>query len=180
MSTTLDEMFEMIEAMNVPADYRAEIIEGEIVMNQQRATRSTIIRLLTHDLEDARGKDAPILWDVRVDFPGTLNGYAPDVALATQDAKESLNGAYSYQDIELVAEVVSHSSRRDDYGVKLQTYAAALVPVYLLADPKLGYVHVHSVPRDGTYSDVGTWVFGQSFTLPVSKIPIDTSDRPRD
>jgi Uma2 family endonuclease len=180
MSTTLDEMFELIESMHVPAGYRAEIIEGEIVMNPQRATHSTIIRMLTRDLEAARGQTAPILWDVRVDFPGTLNGFVPDVSLATQDAKATPNGGYEYKDIEFVAEVVSHSSRRDDYGIKLQTYAATKIPVYLLADPKLGYVHVHSAPRGDVYTDVDTYAFGQAFTLPVSQIRIDTANWPRD
>ncbi|CCB76741.1 MULTISPECIES: Uma2 family endonuclease [Streptomycetaceae] len=179
MSTTLDEMFELIEG-RVPEGYRAEIIEGEIVMNPQRFVHGTIIRLIGDDLAKARGRSAPILWDMRVDFPGTLNGYAPDLALVARDAKAAPNGTYAYQDLELVAEVVSHSSRRDDYGVKLQTYASALVPVYLLADPKLGYVHVHNTPRDGAYTNVDTWAFGQAFTLPVSQIRIDTSDWPRD
>lgn len=180
MSTTLDEMFELIEAMNVPEDYRAEIIEGEIVLNPQRATHATIIRLLADDLAKARGRMAPILWDVRIDFPGTLNGFAPDLALAAPEAKALPNGSYRYQDIELVAEVVSQSSRRDDYGAKLEVYASAGAPVYLLADPKLGFTHVNFQPKKGAYSDVLTYAFGQVFTLPGSGIRIDTTDWPRD
>ncbi|PWI44002.1 Uma2 family endonuclease [Streptomyces sp. ICBB 8177] len=180
VSTTLDEMFELIEAMNVPEGYRAEIIEGEIVLNPQRATHATIIRKFTRALEAARGEDAPILWDVRVDFPGTLNGYAPDVTLVADNAAKALGGRYGYRDVELVAEVVSYSSKRDDYGSKLDTYAAAGVPEYVIVDPRPGLVHVFSEPRDGTYRETQSYPFGISFVLPVSQIPLDTANWPRD
>ncbi|MEU1826227.1 Uma2 family endonuclease [Streptomyces abikoensis] len=180
-STELDEMFDLIEAMNVPQGYRAEIIEGEIVLNPQRETHSTIIRLLTRSLEDARGRDYPgILWDVRVDFPGCLNGFAPDVALVREGAQKNEKDLYRYQDLDLVAEVVSRSSRRDDFGAKLKTYAMAGVPTYLIADPKTGLVHVYHAPADDEYTDETTYTFKSEFTLPYPEILIDTSLWPRD
>lgn len=60
-SATLDTMFELIDGMNVPEGYRAEIIEGEIVLNPQRKAASTIIRLLTRSMEDTVGRDANTL-----------------------------------------------------------------------------------------------------------------------
>ncbi|MFI9203775.1 Uma2 family endonuclease [Streptomyces sp. NPDC053048] len=180
-SAKLDEMFALIDAMNVPAGYRAEIIEGEIVLNPQRDVHSMIIRLFTRALEDARGMDYPgILWDVRVDFPGCLNGFAPDVALVREGAKKTEKGLYRYQDLELVAEVVSRSSRRDDFGSKLKTYAVAEVPTYLIADPKTGLVHVFHAPRDGEYTDETTYTFTSKFTLPFPEIVVDTTSWPRD
>lgn len=113
-SATLDTMFDLIDGMNVPEGYRAEIIEGAIVLNPRCKAHSTIVRLLTRSVEDAAGRDANILWDVRIDFPGVLNGYAPDVALVARDAEELENGSHRYEDVELVAEIVSRRSRRDD------------------------------------------------------------------
>ncbi|MFE7118612.1 Uma2 family endonuclease [Streptomyces sp. NPDC057654] len=179
-SAALDEMFAVIEGMNVPGDYRAEIIEGEIVLNPQRKVHSRIIQLLTVTLMDALGRNANILWDVRVDFPGVLNGYVPDVALVKEGAEEDDNGNHSYRDVEMVAEVVSRGSRRDDYDAKLVTYARAGVPTYVIADPKRGFVHVHHMPKGDEYDDVSTYAFGVAFDLPGTGITIETTDWPRD
>ncbi|GHF56365.1 hypothetical protein GCM10010218_42120 [Streptomyces mashuensis] len=177
----LDEMFALIEGMNVPAGYRAEIIEGEIVLNPQRDVHSMIIRLLSRDLEAVRGvADPGILWDVRIDFPGHLNGYAPDVALVRVGAQKNEKGLYQYQDLELVAEVVSPSSRRDDFGAKLTTYAVAGVPTYLIADPRTGLAHVFHAPRGDRYTDEVTYTFTSKFTLPAPEIAVDTTHWPRD
>ncbi|WP_212764772.1 hypothetical protein [Streptomyces sp. I05A-00742] len=51
-SAELSEMFELIEAMGVPAGYRVEIIEGAIVLNQHRKVHAVIIRELTRALGD--------------------------------------------------------------------------------------------------------------------------------
>ncbi|MEV0261034.1 Uma2 family endonuclease [Streptomyces sp. NPDC050617] len=179
-SAALDEMFAVIEGMNVPGDYRAEIIEGEIVLNPQRKVHATIIRRLNRALEDAYGVDANILWDVRIDFPGVLNGYVPDVTLVKDGAEEDENGNHSYRDVEMVAEVVSRGSRRDDYDAKLVTYARAGVPTYVIADPKRGFVHVHHAPKGDEYDDVSTYAFGTAFGLPGTDVVIDTSNWPRD
>ncbi len=179
-SAELDAMFEEIENLNLPADYRVEIIEGEIVMNPQRKVHSRIIQRLAMALADTLGRDANILWDVRIDFPGILNGYAPDVALVKDDAEEDDNGNHDYRDVEFIAEVVSKGSRRDDYDAKLKVYAAAGVPTYLIADPMSGLVHVYHEPREGKYIDEAGYAFGTTFTLPHPKVTIDTSDWPRD
>ncbi|MDT3396101.1 Uma2 family endonuclease [Streptomyces sp. B1866] len=179
-SAALDEMFAAIERMNVPADYRVEIVEGEIVMNPQRKVHSVIIRKLTQSLEDAFGRDATILWDVRIDFPGVLNGYVPDVAYIAEGAEEDEHGNHDYRDVQLIAEVVSRGSRRDDYDAKLKVYAEAGVPTYVIADPKTGLVHVFHAPRDGVYTDESTYTFGTKFTLPFPDVTIDTAKWPRD
>ncbi|MFI0743142.1 Uma2 family endonuclease [Streptomyces sp. NPDC021100] len=179
-SAELDEMFSLVEAMKVPPGYRAEIIEGQIVLNPHRKAQSTIIRRLVGDLTSALGRDADILWDVRVDFPGGLNGYAPDVALMRDGAEEDDHGLHDYRDIEFVAEVVSQGSRRDDYDAKLKVYAAAGIPTYLIADPKTGVAHVFHAPREGVYTDETSHTFGEKFALPGSGIVIDTTSWPRD
>lgn len=179
-SAELDAMFDEIENLNLPADYRVEIIEGEIVMNPQRKVHSTIIRLLSRALEDAFGLTANILWDVRIDFPGVLNGYVPDVALVREGAEEDDKGNHDYRDVEFIAEVVSKGSRRDDYTAKLSVYAAAGVPTYLIADPMTGLVHVYREPRGDKYVDQAGYAFGATFTLAHPKVVIDTSLWPRD
>ncbi|MBC2877309.1 MULTISPECIES: Uma2 family endonuclease [Streptomyces] len=179
-SAGLDEMFALIEAMNVPPGYRVEIIGGQIVLNPHRKVHSTIIRRLVGDLTPWLGLGADVLWDVRVDFPGGLNGYAPDVALLKDGAEEDEHGRCDYHDVEFVAEVVSEGSRRDDYDAKLKVYAAAGIPTYLIADPKTGVAHVFHAPRDGVYTDETSHTFGEKFALPGSGIVIDSTSWPRD
>lgn len=179
MSTTLDEMFDLVESMNVPEGYHAEIIEGQIVVSPQRETHWSIIMLFTQTLLGVFGTGAKILSDVRVDFPGVLNGYAPDVALLNDDAKK--NGkSYSYRDVRLVAEVVSRDSRRNDYGAKLDTYAQAGVPAYVIADPLTGLSHVHERPEGLEYTDVRTYPFGAELVITEPALTVETKLWPRD
>lgn len=179
MTRSLDDLFGIVERMNIPAGFRAEIINGAIVINPHGQVHWTIIRRMTRTIEDARGMDAIILSDVRLDLPGVDNGFAPDVYLVSAGAVADEKGRFSYRDVELVAEVVSESSRRDDYGAKLKTYALAGIPEYLIIDPKTGLVWVRSKPKDGEYSDEATYPFGVRFTLPVSGIDVDSSSWPR-
>jgi Uma2 family endonuclease len=179
MATTLDEMFDLVESMHVPEGYHAEIIEGKIVVSPQRDVHWSIIRLFTRVLEDAFGLDAKILSDVRIDFPGVLNGYAPDVALL-RDGAQKTGRAYDYRDVRLVVEVVSQSSRRDDYGAKLETYAQAGVATYVIADPLTGQAHVHESPEPDGYQDIRTYPFGAELAITDPALTVDTKLWPRD
>jgi Uma2 family endonuclease len=186
MSGQLDAMFAAIEAAGTPEGYRWEIVEGQVVMSPQRDVHWKIIDLLGEDVKDVVGRrTGRVLSDVRIDFPGLLNGFAPDLALMVDGARKSVgeNGQERYQckDVLVVAEVVSDSSRRNDYGVKRTTYAFGKVPVYVIADPIKAMVTVLSEPLDGDYQMTNTCHFGASFTIPHGKgIAVDTADWPRD
>jgi Uma2 family endonuclease len=185
-SEELDEMFAAMEAAGTPEGYRSQIVEGQIVMSPQRDVHWNIIDLLAEDVKDLVGRrTGRILSDVRVDFPGYLNGFAPDLMLLVEGAQPLVGGngeqRYQCRDIQLVAEVVSKSSRRTDYEIKLTTYAEASVPVYVIADPIKAMVTVYSEPADGKYQIIHTYHFGATFTIPHDKgITVDTDDWPRD
>ncbi|MEU1309860.1 Uma2 family endonuclease [Streptomyces cinnamoneus] len=179
-SARLDEMFVAIEHMNLPPGFRVEIVEGAVVLNEHRAVHSRIVRELVMTMDRTLGREANIIWNARVDFPGALNGYVPDVALLREGAEEDEAGNHDYRDVEFVAEVVSQGSRRIDHGIKRDVYALAGVPTYLIADPMSGLVHVYHQPREGAYIDEAGYVFGAKFTLPYPGVTIDTSDWPRD
>lgn len=180
MSATLDELFQRVESMQIPEDFHVEIIEGQIVMSPQRATHWTIILLFSQALLTECGP-APgrVLSDVRIDFPGPLNGYAPDVALLTEDSATG-GPKYHHSQVQLVVEVVSQSTRRDDYGIKLTTYATAEVPTYVIVDPTTAWIHVHSQPHQGHYTRANTYAFGTPLPLAIPPVTVDTSDWPLD
>lgn len=120
--------------------------------------------------------------DVRIDYPGRLNGYASDVVALKEGAVQDDKGRWRYQDVEFVAEVISKDTAANDYGPKLETYAAAGVPVYLIVDPYTGEWHLHARPKGGEYRANLTLDFGDEIDLtqtPVG-IKLTTAEFPRE
>ncbi|MEU3709254.1 Uma2 family endonuclease [Streptomyces catenulae] len=179
---SLDELFERLEKMPVPEGYKVEIVEGNAFMSPQRDAHWQTIRRIVRALEDRFGMDAVILSDVRIDFPGKTNGFAPDVAKFTADAEKDAHGRRCHQDIEFVAEVVAKGTGVNDYGPKKTAYARAEVPVYLIADPYTARCRVFTHPQDGDYKSDLTLAYGEPVDLTgtVVGITLATEDFPRD
>ncbi|MER7793721.1 Uma2 family endonuclease [Streptomyces sp. NPDC097640] len=178
----LDDMFELLERMPVPEGYKVEIVEGVIHMSPQRRTHWKIIRRVMQQLEDRFGRDADIDVDVRIDFPGYLNGFCPDLAKIAEGAVPDERGNMSYRDVEFVLEVISRGTGRNDYGPKRDTYAVAGVPVYLIADPYQRQCHVFTEPKGDEYRSQRTVDFGEPIDLTgtVVDLVISTEHFPHD
>ncbi len=131
---SLDEMFDQLEQMPVPEGWKAEIVEGAVVMSPQRDNHWDIILGIVEQLRTKYPRKR-IKSDVRFDFPGGLNGFACDVVALRDGAEKDDKGRWRYQDVEFVAEVISRGTSHNDYGPKLDAYAVAEVPVYLIVDP---------------------------------------------
>ncbi|MGA5167613.1 MULTISPECIES: Uma2 family endonuclease [Streptomyces] len=179
---TLDEMFEAIERMPLFEGYKAEIVEGVVVMSPHRHVHARIMRLIMRALEDEFGMDALVSFDERIDFPGHLNGFCPDVVKLRDTAEQTSRGLWRYQDVEFVAEVVSRSTGMNDYGPKKTAYAAAEVAVYLIADPYQGRCHVYTRPKEDDYAMETTVAFGEPIDLTDTPLGLvlDTAGFPRD
>ncbi|MEU6438780.1 Uma2 family endonuclease [Streptomyces sp. NPDC047046] len=165
-TSDLDGLFECVERAT-PDGFRVEIVEGYIFMSPQRQTHWEIILKLVMQLT-AHYPPTRIASDVRIDFPGHLNGFACDIA-AMKDGAETDNGRWHHQDVEFVAEVISRGTGHNDYGPKKAAYATAEVPVYLVADPYQRRCHVYTEPRDGEYRAETIVEFG--LDLDLSKTP---------
>ncbi|MBB1260309.1 Uma2 family endonuclease [Streptomyces alkaliterrae] len=179
----LDMMFDWVDKMPVPEGFKVEIVEGHIFMSPQREIHWEIIRRIVRALEDRYGMGVRVLSDVRIDFPGKLNGFAPDVAKLRPGAERDKKGRWSYKDLEFVAEVISRDTALNDYGPKLAAYATAGVPVYLVADPYTGRCIVYTDPKqNGEYDTRLPVDFGEPVDL--KKTPVDlvlqTDEFPRD
>ncbi|MEU5657227.1 Uma2 family endonuclease [Streptomyces sp. NPDC047737] len=176
---TLDMMFEWLEP--TPEGFKVEIVEGNVYMSPQRDTHwriiLAVIRQLLSEYQENR-----LLSDVRIDYPGCLNGFASDVVALAQDAAKGEDGRWRYQDVEFVAEVISRSTGANDYGSKKATYATAGVPVYLIVDPYTGTWHLHTLPKDDEYRSVLSLDFGTPIDLTdtVVGLTLETSAFPRD
>ncbi|MFE4329906.1 Uma2 family endonuclease [Streptomyces sp. NPDC056831] len=176
---TLDMMFEWLEP--TPEGFKVEIVEGNIYMSPQRRTHWRIILDIIEQLRERYPRES-LLSDVRIDFPGLLNGFACDVAALAEGATEDANGRCRYQDIEFVAEVISKNTAANDYGAKKATYATAGVPVYVIIDPYTGTWHLHTLPKDDEYRSVLSLDFGTPIDLTATLVglTLETGEFPRD
>ncbi|MET7846673.1 Uma2 family endonuclease [Streptomyces avermitilis] len=178
---TLDVMFECLEKMPIPEGTKVEIVGGNIFMSPQWQTHWEIILDI---VEQLRGKypRKRLTSDVRIDFPGHLNGFACDVAAMTDRSVKDAKGRWRYQDVEFVAEVISKDTAANDYGPKKLTYALAEVPVYLIADPYQGRCHIFTHPKNGDYTTETKIVFGDPVDLAhtVVGLTLKTDEFPRD
>ncbi|MFK8849073.1 Uma2 family endonuclease [Streptomyces sp. Ac-502] len=174
---SLDTMFDWLERMPVPEGYKAEIVEGAIFMSPQRDNHWDIIAAIYDQLRSHYPRKR-VKSDVRLDFPGHLNGFACDVVALRDGAEKNDKGRWRYQDIEFVAEVISRDTSRNDYGPKKDAYALAGVPVYLIVDPYLGQCHLYTAPKDGTYRLGPAIKFGDPVDLTdtVVGLSLDTAE----
>jgi Uma2 family endonuclease len=177
---TLDELFESLER-TTPEGYKVEIVEGAIFMSPQRDTHWEIILDIVEQLR-ARFPRRRVKSDVRVDYPGHLNGFASDVTLVSENAEKTPAGLWSCDDVEFVAEVISKGTAQNDYGPKKTAYATAEVPVYLVVDPYQGKCHLYSQPKDGDYLSELTVAFGADVDMTATPVGLvlRTGEFPRD
>jgi Uma2 family endonuclease len=178
---TLDVMFECLEKMPIPEGTKVEIVGGHIFMSPQRQTHWEIIFGILEQLRD-KYPIKRLASDVRIDFPGHLNGFACDVAALAERSVKDSKGRWRYQDVEFVAEVISQDTAANDYGPKMAAYATAGVPVYLIADPYQGKCHLYTQPKGNDYLSELSIAFGTDLDMTATPVnlTLKTDDFPRD
>ncbi|MCF3132851.1 Uma2 family endonuclease [Streptomyces olivochromogenes] len=179
--STLDEMFERLEKMPVPEGYKVEIVEGTVYMTPQRDTHWEIILDIVEQLRTKYSRKR-VKSDVRIDYPGHLNGFATDVTVMAEDAAKTEAGRWRHEDVEFVAEVISKGTAANDYGPKKTAYGTAEVPVYVIADPYQRRCHIYTQPKEGDYEIETTVPFGSDVDLTntVVGLTLKTDEFPRD
>ncbi|MFF4363887.1 Uma2 family endonuclease [Streptomyces sp. NPDC001604] len=177
---TLDSLFDSLER-TTPEGYKVEIVEGAIFMSPQRDTHWEIIADIYEQLRTKYPRKR-VKSDVRVDYPGHLNGFASDVTLVSEGAEKDDKGLWRCEDVEFVAEVISKGTAANDYGSKKTAYALAEVPVYLIADPYQGKCHLYTQPKDGEYVVELSVAFGGDvdMTTTLVGLTLKTEEFPRD
>ncbi|MEI5099307.1 Uma2 family endonuclease [Streptomyces sp. PmtG] len=177
----LDEMFEALEREPFLEGYKIEIVEGAVYMTPQRANHWDIIAGIYDQLRTKYPRRR-VLSDVRIDYPGDLNGFCSDVTLVAEDAKRTERGGFFCEDVEFVAEVISRGTGQNDYGPKKTAYAEAEVDVYLVIDPYQGKCHVYTQPKNSAYRIETTVEFGEEIDLThtLLGLSLTTDDFSRD
>ena len=156
---TLDVLFECLEKMPIPEGTKVEIVGGHIFISPQRHTHFQIILDILEQLR-AKYPRKRLASDVRIDFPGHLNGFASDVAAVSERSVKDEKGRWRYQDVEFVAEV----------------------PAYLIADPYQGKCHLYTQPKDGEYLTELSVIFGLDIDMTATPLDLTlkTDEFPRD
>ncbi|NEC91504.1 Uma2 family endonuclease [Streptomyces sp. SID12501] len=93
----------------------------------------------------------------------------PDFSVVDEDFRDAhvTKNYYAPKVFRLVVEVTS-SNWSDDLYVKVECYAQAGIPAYLVADRKHGEVLLYADPVDGKYPDPQRFKRGQSVLVPES------------
>lgn len=160
--------WDVLDGVNLPRGYRVEITEGKIIMTPQGEYQWKVILKAAPQIEQQLAAHGDILSDVMIDFPSSQYGYAPDLAIVAPGAERNSRGRFEWHNLEAVIEVVSRTSRDNDFAKKFRLYAECGIPVYVVIDPEDGVCTVHRGPtRTGSYEDPTKIPFGQDLVLPL-------------
>ncbi|QMU75123.1 Uma2 family endonuclease [Streptacidiphilus sp. PB12-B1b] len=141
--------------------------DGKVVMTPQSFEHSSTIKSMQID-SLSLGRHAKTASDVYLDFPADENS-APDFAILREDAQRQ-GKRYGFEDVLLIAEVVSVSSARKDYDDCTAKYGRYGIPVYVVVDPYAAEVVVHTLPTGSGYIATHTHTYGSG------KLPIELAD----
>ncbi|MER7960307.1 Uma2 family endonuclease [Streptomyces sp. NPDC096030] len=142
--------------------------DGKVIMTPQSFEHSSTIKSMLYDTVVSLGRRAKTSSDVYLDFPADENS-APDLAILREDAHKQ-GKRYSFEDVLLIAEVVSVSSARKDYDDCTAKYARYGIPVYLIVDPYAQEAVVHTQPAKTGYTAALTRKYG------TGKLPVELAD----
>lgn len=145
-----------------------ELIEGKVVIGvppntkHQAAVGETFFIFMTC-AKTLGGKafTAPI--EVYLD---AYNIYEPDVLYLAPDTKCVVKEQRLVGAPDLVVEVLSRSTAKNDREKKFLAYEKFGVREYWIIDPVNAYLEVY-ILRNGAYEKQGTYVVGDSFTSPM-------------
>ncbi|MYS72126.1 Uma2 family endonuclease [Streptomyces sp. SID5926] len=164
-----EELLVALDELAVPDGYRAEIMRGSIVVSPwSRGYYTLVMRLVCEQLEphlpDGHVIDrAPNLFV----FSGVERAFGPDVYAAEATALATVSNHLDGEALSFVAELTSFSTRHDDLTDKVETYAKAGVPVYLLLDMQEEQATVLWTPSAKGYESRLTMPFGEKLPIPA-------------
>lgn len=157
----LEEHYTIEDIYNLPQGKRAELIDGEIyMMASPSAIHQRLVMELSYRIRDYIGSKQGSCEVFPSPFAVFLNAdneiyLEPDISVICDKSKITNEGCKGAPD--WVIEIVSPSSKRMDYYIKLFRYRTAGVKEYWIVDPEKNHVIVydfeHDEVMDYTFSD---------------------------
>ncbi|MEU5596592.1 Uma2 family endonuclease [Streptomyces sp. NPDC020298] len=163
--------------------HRVEILNGSIVVTPPPdGSHQETPTCLVEEFLAIKAREAGLryLGGIGLWLPTGPDDYAvPDFSVVDADYKDALveKNCYAPHVFRLVLEVTS-SNWTNDTATKVDIYARANIPVYLIADRKHDEVLLYTNPADGTYPAPLRYKRGQTVPVPDSvgvalDLPVD-------
>lgn len=171
---TADDLLEVFDNLAVPAGYRAELIEGEIVVSPPPdGDHEHIVAELNWQVSRRAATELYASGAKGIITPsGRL---VPDSTIGPRSLFRGRDPWMRPDGVAMVVEVTSTRAGKDR-EVKRQAYAEAEIPLYLLVDRGAGEAICYSEPADGTYRADIRVPFGKGLDLPEPfGFPLDTA-----
>jgi Uma2 family endonuclease len=172
-----EDMLRIVEEMDTPVGYKAELIRGKIVVSPwsklryKKVMKSLRLQLEPHAPEGHDVDVAPFLFT----FPGSGRGFGPDLHVADETAFDADGRHADGAALSLVAELTSDSTKDVDWLDKLDTYGR-VVPVYLLLDMNVQEISAFWDPSPKGYRSRTNVPFGRPLRVPAPfDFDLDTS-----
>ncbi|WP_197363509.1 Uma2 family endonuclease, partial [Streptomyces clavuligerus] len=152
--------------------WRVEIIGGNLTMApspDSRHARVLTDLMVPFIMAGLHGKETLVLQNVDIALPGGPSDYAtPDLVVVDADIEDHVTekNCHDAAIVHLAVEVTS-SNYNHDLRTKVNAYAEAGIPVYLIINRKHGRVHLLTAPNGDTYESHQVYAPGQSLTLPA-------------
>lgn len=165
-------LLEYFQALETPLGFRAELIEGEVVVTPPpAAVHEHVIAQINRQVMQSSAVAMLGVANTGLELPGEdarlVNRVIPDLTVAP-DALDLFVDDESWippAGVEMVVEVTSSRPERDRTTKRL-CYARAEIPLYLLVDRDQRRVTLFSKPRDGDYEGLSR-PFGEAIPLPA-------------
>ncbi|MFD6953189.1 MULTISPECIES: Uma2 family endonuclease [unclassified Nocardiopsis] len=162
----------LADSLELPEGFRAEIINGSIIVSPTPTYRhAKIVRMVERALDRSRCEGLLALQMATVELSATGERYVPDLvvmpeALVDGEGWEGPDWIRPAEEAEFAVEVVSPGSALHDWQAKARGYAKAGVPLYLVVDPRRSEIALFSEPKGEEYQEVARAVRGGTVRLP--------------
>lgn len=178
-----DILLESFLSLHSPEGFRAELIEGEIIVapppdgdHEDYISHlvKQVIRRSKTDMSFSGGKGLRLV-------SGGLcpkNHVIPDVTFSPEELR-LFRGAPSWMEPDGVAMVAEVTSTKPDLDriAKRHCYARAGIPLYLLIDREKSQISLFSKPHREEYTEVHLAAFGEPLAIPAPfELELDTKD----
>jgi len=179
--TVIEVVQKVHDELELPEGYTAQIIKGQLVV---RATPSKKHAIIVRKIDRAL---TAVLPQEKYDCYQNITGqepdgdrFIPDLGVWPQEElkEDSDEWVAPAASLLLAVEVTSSGSESHDYD-KIEGYARAGVPIYLIVDRKRRrcVLFTEPTPQKGTYQTTHTADFGKPVTIPLeTPVEVDTTD----
>ncbi|MER5207181.1 Uma2 family endonuclease [Streptomyces sp. NPDC002825] len=166
-----DDLVRRWESMEWPEGCKVEIIEGIItVAPSPSGTHNDIADEVQRALYPVIRRDWGVYQTQPVAIPTRVGMFIPDVLVAPKKSVREAGRGLLAAEAELVVEITSQSNANHDRVAKMQGYATAGVPLYLLIDrwhSGRPTATLYGEPKNGLYRVLDVVEFGREIHLPA-------------